>query len=79
MSSRKYVQSAVQNFQDYLMSLPGDHKLLKKVYGPFEGGYKPELDESPQLEPTRKKSNQSQIGILRWCVEVGRIEIITEC
>jgi hypothetical protein len=53
MSSRKYLQSAVQNVQDYMTVLPGNQKLLKKFYGPFAGGYKPELHESPELDPTR--------------------------
>jgi hypothetical protein len=74
----KYVQSAVQNVQDYLTSLPGDKKLLKKTSGPFPGGYKPEFDESPELDPTRANFYQSQIDILRWCVELGIIDIITE-
>jgi hypothetical protein len=78
MSSRKYVQSAVHNVQDYLAALPGDQKLPKKASGPFAGGYKPELDESPELDPSRANFYQSQIGILRWCVELGRIDIITE-
>jgi hypothetical protein len=52
--------------------------LVKKASGPFSGGYKPELDESPELDPTRANFYQSQIGILRWCVELGRIDIITE-
>jgi hypothetical protein len=38
MSSRKYVQSAVQNVQEYLVELPGDQKLQKKAYGPLAGG-----------------------------------------
>jgi hypothetical protein len=37
MSSSKYVQSAVQNVQEYLAVLPGVQKLLKKAYGPFAG------------------------------------------
>jgi hypothetical protein len=78
MISRKYVQSAVQNVKEYLAALPGDHTLLKKASGPFAGGYKPELDESPELDPARANFYQSQIGILRWCVELGRIDIITE-
>jgi hypothetical protein len=78
MSSSKYVQYALHNVQKYLVALSGDHKLLKKTYGPFTGGYKPELDESPELDPIRENLYQSQIGILRWCVELGRIEIITE-
>jgi hypothetical protein len=80
--SSKYVQSAVQNavqnIQDYLAPLPGDQKLLKKASGPFEGGNKPELDESPELDPTREIFYQSQIRILLWCVELGLIDIITE-
>jgi hypothetical protein len=30
------------------------------------------------LDPTRENFYQSQIGILRWCVELGHIDIITE-
>jgi hypothetical protein len=78
MSSSKYVQSAVQNVQYYLVAIPGDQKLMKKASGPFAGGYKPKLDESPELDPTRANFYQSQIGILRWCVELRRIDIITE-
>jgi hypothetical protein len=78
MSSRKYVKYAVQNVQEYLAALHGDHKLLKKAYGPFSGGYKPELDDSSELDPIRVNLYQSHIGILRWCVDFGRIDIITE-
>jgi hypothetical protein len=78
MSSSKYEQSAVQNVQDYLVTLPGDQKLLKKASDPFAGGYKPELDDSPECYPIRANFYQSQIDILRWCVELGRIDIITE-
>jgi hypothetical protein len=78
MSSRNYVQSPVQNVQEYLVALPGDQKLLKKASGPFEGGYNPELYDSPELDPTRANLYQSQIGILLCCVELGRIDIITE-
>jgi hypothetical protein len=78
MSSSKYVHYDVQNVKEYLVALPGDQMLVKKTSGPFAGGYKPELDKSPELDPTRANFYQSQIGILRWCVELGRIDIITE-
>jgi hypothetical protein len=78
MISSNYVQSAVQNVQEYLAALPGDHKLLKKAYGPFAGGYKPELDDISELDSIRANCYLSKIGILRWCVELGRIYIITE-
>jgi hypothetical protein len=41
-------------------------------------GYKPELDEIPELDSIRANFYQSQIGILRWCVELVSIDIITE-
>jgi hypothetical protein len=78
MRSRNYVQSAVQNVKEYLAALPGDPMLVKKASGPFAGGYKLDLDESTELDSTRANFYQSQIGILRWCVELGRIDIITE-
>jgi hypothetical protein len=78
MSSSKYVQAAVQNVKEYLVALTGYRKLLKIDPAPFAGGYKPELDESPELDPVKANFYQSQIGILRWCVELGRIDIITE-
>jgi hypothetical protein len=78
MSSSNYVKSAVQNVKEYMVALPGDQKLMKKASGQFAGRYNPELDESPELDPTRANLYQSQIGILRWCVELGRIDVITE-
>jgi hypothetical protein len=53
MISSKCVQSAVQNVKEYMKALPDDQKLTKKASGPFAGGYKPELDESPELDSTR--------------------------
>jgi hypothetical protein len=78
MSPSKYVQSVVHNVKEYLAAIPGDHMLVKNAYGPFAGGYNPELDESPGLDPTRENFYQSQIGSLSWCVELGRIDIIAE-
>jgi hypothetical protein len=77
MSSSKYAQAAVQNVQEYLKE-NGDRKMKKKASAPFEATYRAEIDESPVLGPEMAKYFQSQIGILRWCVELGRIDIITE-
>jgi hypothetical protein len=59
MSSRKYVQSAFQNVQEHMVALPGDQKFQKKASGSFVGGYKTELDESPELDPVRANFYQS--------------------
>jgi hypothetical protein len=77
-SQSKYVYSDVKNVQEYLAALPGDKKLLNKCPAPFSGGYNPELDEKPELVPVMVNFVQSQIGILRWYVELGRISIIAE-
>jgi hypothetical protein len=53
MISSKYVHSAVQNGQECRVALPGDQNLQNKASGPFKRGYKPDLDESPELDPLR--------------------------
>jgi hypothetical protein len=78
VNSRKYVQYDVHNVYEYLAGLPGSKKLTKKAPVPFTGGYTPELGESPELDHGMVNFFQSQIGILRWWVELGRIGIITD-
>jgi hypothetical protein len=73
-----YVQSSVQNVKEYLTALPGNKKQLKKAPAPFTGGYKPERDESSEFDPIMVNFFQSQIGILRWGVELGCSGIITD-
>lgn len=36
------------------------------------------MDVSPELDPEMANYFQSQIGVLRWAVELGRVDIITE-
>ena len=50
----------------------------KKAENPFKMGYDPELDTSPELDPDAVSYYLTIIGILRWMVELGRIDIITE-
>jgi hypothetical protein len=50
----------------------------EKGIWPIYRGYKPDFDESLELDSIRENFYQSQIGILFWCVELGRIVIITE-
>jgi hypothetical protein len=40
--------------------------------------YRPEMDVTPELTPAMANYYQTQIGVLRWCVELGRIDIVTE-
>ena len=77
MSSSKYIQSAVQNVKDYLARTNGG-SLPNRVSSPMRTGYVPELDVSPELDSDKASFYASQIGVLRWIVELGWIDIITE-
>ena len=76
ISPSKYVQEAVRNVKEKLAK--DGRKLPKRVNAPMPRDYVPELDTSAELSPNEAAYFQSQIGILRWCVEIGRIDIITE-
>jgi hypothetical protein len=45
------------------------------VKTPIVSGYHPELDLSPLLHPDQANYFQNLIGILRWVIELGRIDI----
>jgi hypothetical protein len=50
----------------------------KDTKAPFANGYRPELDLSEELDSERTTYYMSQVGVLRWMVELGRTDIITE-
>lgn len=77
MSPTKYVAEAVKNVEHYLRE-NYDAKLPKRVSGPLPSNYRPELDVTEELKGDELSYYHSQIGILRWIVELGRIDIITE-
>ena len=75
-SPSKYVQEAVKNVEEHLGKQ--NASLPKKVTSPFPREYRPELDITPELDVEDSSYYQSQIGVLRWMVELGRVDIITE-
>ena len=52
--------------------------MKKKSDNIFVGDYAPEMDETPALEQEISYWYQYLIGILRWTVEIGIVDIITE-
>jgi hypothetical protein len=62
MISSKYVQSAVQNVQEYLEALPGDQKLLKKASGPFAGDTSLSLMRVLSWTPSERISISRRLG-----------------
>jgi len=78
MSASKYVQESVKNVETYLGKHFGGRKLPRRARAPWPNDYKIELDESPALSTELASYYQSQVGILHWTVELGRVDMITE-
>jgi len=73
MSSEQYVQETLRTFE---LELSKAGKRLKgKVSTPLSNGYHPELDVSPLLDDEQANYYMNLIGILRWTMELGRIDI----
>ncbi|MGH7974027.1 MAG: reverse transcriptase domain-containing protein [bacterium] len=73
LSSEEYVNSAIKNVEMELEKI--DLKLPTKTSTPMNSGYRPELDVSPILDDERANYYQNLIGVLRWAIELGRIDI----
>ena len=54
------------------------YKLPSRSNTPMQMGYQPELDISLELDATNSIYHQSLIGILRWMVELVRVDICLE-
>ena len=76
MSMSQYVQEAVRNVEGHLRKK--GLGLLKKASTPMSLHYCPEIDASPELDQNGVGYYQSLIGILRWIVEMGRMDICME-
>lgn len=74
--SSKYVQESVKNVEGYLERT--NQALPSRAETPIRTSYRPELDMSPELASTEAAYYQSLIGILRWIVELGRVDICLE-
>jgi hypothetical protein len=73
LSSTQYIAEAIQNVE---LELSKIRKTLSNAISmPPSGGYRPELDVSPLLSPEQANYFQNLIGILRWIIELGRLDI----
>ena len=75
-SASQYIQEAVKNLEEQLQR--HNRQLARKVVSPMLESYRPELDASPDIDSREASYYQSLIGILRWMVELGRIDIAVE-
>ena len=76
LSGRDYVKNAVKNLEETL-ALEGQ-KLKGSVDRPYPEKYKPETDVTDLLDDNMARRYQGLIGILRWAVELGRVDILLE-
>jgi hypothetical protein len=73
MSTEKYLKEAIRIVESDLNKL--DRWLPGNVPTPLSSGYRPELDVSALLDDDFTNWYQRLVGILRWAVELGRIDI----
>ena len=66
----KTVTKYLTNLGDERWSMP------KKASNPFPGDYEPEMDTTLTLNPELASWYASLIGMLRWMVEIGRVNIM---
>jgi hypothetical protein len=73
MSSHSYVRNAVNNVKQLLLEENRFLKTTAKTSLP--SGYRPELDTSEELHNKMASRYSQLIGVLRWMIELGRINI----
>ena len=76
MSSQKYVKAAIDNVEEVLGRT--NQRLPAKCGTPLKSGYRPELDTSQELKQDGLQRYEELIGMLRWAVELGRVDILLE-
>jgi hypothetical protein len=77
-SPRAYVKNSIL-VVDRLLEEDGEGYVLKSnAKNPFPTGYKPEIDVTEELDSNLVSRYMQLIGILRWAVEIGRIDIYLE-
>ena len=72
-SPSKYIQGAVRNLERILELR--ELKLRAGVNSPLSNNYRPECDLSSECENEDARLYISLIGVLRWIVELGGVDI----
>jgi hypothetical protein len=75
-SSDTYVKRALAEVERELSYV--ERQMKSNVKSPFPSGYRSDLDSTPELDPRRASYYASVMGVLRCCVELGRLDIVIE-
>ena len=76
MSSEKYVKAAVAIVKEKL--LKSEKRLPSRCNTPLKPGYRHDMDDSCELKSDGLQYYQELVGVLRWMVELGRVDILLE-
>ena len=77
--SSQYVQAAVKNVETWLRKPENIRwRMPAKARTPLKSGYRPELGVTKELSQSNASYYQSLIGVLRWIVELGRVDVCLE-
>jgi hypothetical protein len=75
LSPEKYVKAAIENVEERIGELP---HTKGQCPTPMRTNYHPSEDISPELNAEGLAQYQELIGVLRWAVEIGRLDILLE-
>ncbi len=75
-SSKEYVKQAIANVETELQA--NQCTLCGRYSTPMSSNYQPELDYTPFLDDKAANYYMELIGILRWIVELGRMDIMVD-
>jgi hypothetical protein len=74
LASTKYTKRAIADLEIELNAV--NKRLPTKVTTPLSTGYRPELDQTTELNVERQNYYQGLIGVLRWICELGGLDIL---
>ena len=78
MGSKQFVNhEAISNVEKWLADR-GMYLKRKSAKSVLPSSYRPELDDTKYLDQEFVSYHQEQIGVLRWMVELGRVDICCE-
>ena len=78
LSCHDYLSNAIIQVQADLALKDLKLKEFGTGLRPYPASYRPEMDITPTLNEEDMNKFQQLIGILRWSIELGRIDILTE-
>ncbi|GFH55427.1 hypothetical protein CTEN210_11903 [Chaetoceros tenuissimus] len=78
MNCVEYLQGAISNVDKYLNECGSALKNYGDGKRPYPSSYRPEMDVTPELDAEVMNRYQQYIGVLRWAIELGRIDVMTE-